>query len=80
MFQLASLLIAVNFSLLTLFEAHLTLLRLLFDFSRREQDIIFIRLVSLPALGGTRVKWLRRNLTWMVLDKIRTNFSVVGQL
>ena len=59
MFQVASLLIAVNFSLLTLLEAHLTLLRLFIDFSRREQDII--RLLSLPASGGTRVKRLGRS-------------------
>ena len=39
-FQMVSLLIAVIFSLLTLLEAHLTLLRQLFDFSRREQNII----------------------------------------
>ena len=37
---MASLLIAVIFSLFTLLEAHLTLLRQLFDFSRREQNII----------------------------------------
>ena len=30
---------SVIFSLLALLEAHLTLLRRLFDFSRREQDI-----------------------------------------
>ena len=35
-----SLLIAVIISLLTHLEAHLTLLRLLFDFSRKEQDIV----------------------------------------
>ena len=39
-FQMVSLLIAVIFSLLTLLEARLTLLRQLFDFSRREQNII----------------------------------------
>ena len=49
--RVASLLIAVIFSLLTLLKAHLTLLRL-FDFSRREQNIV--KLLSLPALGGTR--------------------------
>ena len=48
-----SLLIAVIFSLLTLLKAHLTVLKLLFDFSRREQDII--KLLSLPALGGTMI-------------------------
>ena len=37
---MASLLIAVIFSLLTLLEAHLTLLRQLFYFLRREQSII----------------------------------------
>ena len=36
---MVSLLIAVIFSLLTLLEAHLTLLRKIFDFSRREQNI-----------------------------------------
>ena len=77
MSQVASLLIAVNFSLLMLLEAHLTLLRLLFDFSKREQDII--RLFNLPASGGTRKKTTRSKpaKTWMVLDKTRTNFSVV---
>ena len=50
---LDSLLIAVIFSLLTLLKAHLTVLRLLFDFSRREQDII--KLLSLPALGGIMI-------------------------
>ena len=37
---MASLLIAVIFSLLTLLEAYLTLLGQPFDFSRREQNII----------------------------------------
>ena len=37
---MASLLIAVNFSLLTLLEINLTLLRQLFDSSRREQNTI----------------------------------------
>ena len=37
---MASLLIAVSFSILTLLEAHLTLLRQLFDFSRREENIV----------------------------------------
>ena len=50
---MASLLVAVIFSLLTLLKAHLTVLRLLFDFSRREQDIL--KLLSLPALGGTMI-------------------------
>ena len=36
---MVSLLIAGIFSLLTLLEAHLTLLRKIFDFSRREQNI-----------------------------------------
>ena len=55
-FQLVSLLIAVTFSLLTFLETNLTLLRLLFDFPRREHDII--RLLTLPASGGTRIKRL----------------------
>ena len=38
-FQMASLLIAVFFSLLTLLEAFLTLLRQPIDFSKREQNI-----------------------------------------
>ena len=37
---MASLLIAMIFSLLTLLETHLTLLRQLFDFSRKEQNIV----------------------------------------
>ena len=80
-FQAASLLIAVIFSHLTLLESNLTLLRLLFDFSKREQCII--KLLSLPALGGTRIIKTTRSKpakTKMVLDKTRTNFSVVGQL
>ena len=52
-FLVASLLIAVTFSLLTLLKTHLTVLRLLFNFSRKEQDII--KLPSLPALGGTMI-------------------------
>ena len=47
-FLVDSLLIALISSLLTLLKAHL-----LFDFSRREQDII--KLLSLPALGGTMI-------------------------
>ena len=39
-FPVATLLITVIFSLLTLLKAHLTMLRIRFDFSRREQDII----------------------------------------
>ena len=38
--QVTCLFITVIFSLLTLLEAHLTLLRKLFDFSRREKNII----------------------------------------
>ena len=52
-FLVASLLITVISSLLTLLKAYLTLLRRLFDFSRREQDII--KLLSLPAVGGTKI-------------------------
>ena len=39
--------------LFTLLKAHLSVLKLLFDFSRREQDII--KLLSLPALDGTMI-------------------------
>ena len=38
-FQMASSLFAVIFSLFTLLEAHLTMLRQLSDFSRRKQNI-----------------------------------------
>ena len=74
---MASLLIAVIFSLLTL----LTVLRLLFDFSRREQDVI--KLLSLPTLGGTMIIKTTRSKpakTQMIRDKTRMDFSVVGQL
>ena len=40
--ELASLLIAMIFSLLTLLEAHLILLRRHYNFSRREQNIRFL--------------------------------------
>ena len=59
-FQVASLLIAVILSLLTLLEAHLTPLRLLFVFLRREQDII--RLLSLPIAVGPMTERLGRSL------------------
>ena len=79
-FLVASLLIVVIFSLLTILKAHLTLLRL-FDFSRGEQDII--KLLRLQALGGTRITKTTRSKpdkTWMVLDNMKINVHILGQL
>ena len=65
---------------LTLLEAQLTLLTRLFDFSRRGQDII--RLLILPDSGGKRIEMTQSKLikTSRILDKNRTNFSLVGQI
>ena len=75
--------IAVIFSLLTLLEAHLTLLRKIFDFSRREQNI-----TKLLIFFGQRNEddkndsvEARQNLDGSGKDQDELqNFSVVGQL
>ena len=80
---MVSLLIAVIFSLLTLLEAHLTLLRQIFDFSRREQNI-----TKLLIFFGQRNEndkndsvEVRQNLDGSGKDQDELqNFSVVGQL
>ena len=80
---MVSLLIAVIFSLLTLLEAHLTLLRQIFDFSRREQNI-----TKLLIFFGQRNEndkndsvEIRQNLDGSGKDQDELqNFSVVGQL
>ena len=82
-FQMVSLLIAVIFSLLTLLEAHLTLLRQIFHFSRREQNII-----KLLIFFGQRNEddkndsvEARQNLDGSGKDQDELqNSSVVGQL
>ena len=82
-FQMVSLLIAVIFSLLTLLEAHLTLLWKIFDFSRREQNI-----TKLLIFFGQRNEddkndsvEARQNLDGSGKDQDELqNFSVLGQL
>ena len=58
-YHVASLLIGMISSLLTLLQVHLTLLRRHLDFTRREQDIF--RLLTLPASGKTKIKRLSRS-------------------
>ena len=75
---MVSLLISVIFSLLTLLEAHLTLLRQLFDFSRREQNII-----KLPIFFGQRNEDDKNNSVEAHQNpdgsgKTRTNFCDSG--
>ena len=55
-YHVASLLIGMTSSLLTLLQAHLTQLRRHIDFTKRKQDIL--RLLTLPASGKTKIKWL----------------------
>ena len=80
---MVSLLIAVIFSLLTLLEAHLTLLRQLFDFSRREQTIIKLLIFFGQRNGDDKNDSVeaRQNLDGSGKDQAkRQNFSIVGQL
>ena len=74
---MVSLLIAVIFSLLTLFEAHLTLLRRIFNFSRTEQIVIKLLIFFGQRNEDDKNDFVeaRQNLHGsMVLEKTRTNF------
>ena len=58
-YHVASLLIGMTYSLLTLLQAHLTQLRRHLHFTRRKQDIL--RLLTLLASGKTKIKRLSRS-------------------